>query len=83
MLASRLVRTRLATYLDRSKLSHRAFAEKAGIPHLHPMISQWAAGKRWPGLDAAVAIEEATDGAVPASYWRDLKRRVASRRGAH
>jgi DNA-binding transcriptional regulator YdaS (Cro superfamily) len=73
------VRTKLSVYLARHKMSHRAFADKAGIPHLHPMISQWAAARRWPGLAAAVGIERATGGEIPASYWLDLKRRVEGR----
>jgi DNA-binding transcriptional regulator YdaS (Cro superfamily) len=76
VLASDPVKTKLSAYLRRTKISHRALAEKAGIPHLHPMISQWAKAERWPGLAAAVGIERATGGKIPASYWLDLKRRV-------
>lgn len=72
------MRTKLAIYLSRTKESHRKFAARAGIANLHPMISQWAAGKRWPGLKAAVLMERATDGAVPAAYWFDLRRKVES-----
>ena len=79
MLALRAVRTKLAVYLSRTPITHRALAAKAGIPHLHPMISQWAAGKRWPGLEAAVGLERATGGAVPASYWPDLRKRLGVR----
>ena len=77
------MRTKLAAYLDRTKISHRALAAKAGIPHLHPMISQWASAKRLPGLDAAVGLEEATGGEVPASYWRKLRRLIEARAAAH
>lgn len=73
------MRTKLSRYLSRTKESHRAFASRAGIPHLHPMISQWAAAKRWPGLEAAVGMERATEGEVPAAYWTDLKRRTENR----
>lgn len=73
MLASGLVRTKLADYLDRTHTAHRAFAKKAGIPHLHPMIGLWARGKARPGLDPAFAIERATDGEVPASYWTTVE----------
>lgn len=90
MLAFAIVRTKLSEYLARTKISHRALAEKAGIPHLHPMISQWAKGQRWPGLAAAVGLERATGGEIPASYWLDLKRGVvpgvarrATRRPSH
>lgn len=72
------MRTKLSDYLARTGISHRAFAEQAGIPHLHPMISQWAAAKRWPQLAAAVGIERATDGEIPAAYWLDLRRAVAA-----
>lgn len=70
------MRTKLSVYLARTKESHRKFAARAGIPHLHPMISQWAAGKRWPGFAAAVLMERATKGEIPADYWFDLRRRV-------
>lgn len=69
MLASGLVRTKLADYLDRTHTAHRAFAKKAGIPHLHPMIGLWARGKARPGLAPAFAIERATEGEIPADYW--------------
>jgi hypothetical protein len=69
VLASGLVRTKLADYLAAAHLSHRAFAQKAGIPHLHPMVCLWARGKARPGLVPALAIEEATKGEIPASYW--------------
>lgn len=70
------MRTKLSDYLARTGISHRAFAAQADIPHLHPMVSQWAAAKRWPGRDAVVGIERATAGEIPASYWTDLRRAV-------
>lgn len=72
--------TRLAVYLKRTGTSHRAFATRAGIPRLHPMIGLWARGVRLPGLVAAHKIEAATDGEIPASYWVRLKVRAARAR---
>lgn len=77
------MRTKLAAYLSRKDESHRAFADRAGIPHLHPMISQWASGKRFPGLEAALAIETATEGEVPARYWLKLSKSVRGSRRHH
>jgi hypothetical protein len=76
------VTTKLKAYLRRAKISHRAFAEQAGIPHLHPMISQWADAprtNRWPGLAAAVGMERASGGKIPAAYWFDLRNRLQAR----
>lgn len=85
MLASAAVKTKLASYLDKHSISHREFAAKAGIAHLHPMVSLWARGMGAPGLDNALAIERATDGEVPATYWGTLRRRgcLRSRRTNH
>ncbi len=76
MLACVDVSTKLAAYLKRNHLSHRAFAAKAGVPHLHPMVGLWAKGKHLPGLESAFAIEAGTDGEIPATYWLALKRRI-------
>jgi hypothetical protein len=69
--------TKLGEYLKRERLSHRAFAVRAGFPHLHPMVGLWARGKRIPGLDTAFAIERATGGKVPAAYWSARKQIVS------
>lgn len=69
--------TKLAAYLGKKKLSHRAFAAMAGIPHLHPMVGLWAKGRHLPGLETAFAIERGTDGEIPASYWLTLRKRRA------
>jgi transcriptional regulator with XRE-family HTH domain len=71
--------TRLAAYLKRNKLSHRAFAAQVGLPHLHPMVGLWAKGSRFPGLETAFAIEKGTDGEIPAAYWASLGKRRAPR----
>lgn len=70
------VRTKLHHYLTARHESHRAFAERAGIGYLHPMVSQWASAKVFPGLAPALAIEKATGGEVPASYWVELRNRL-------
>jgi transcriptional regulator with XRE-family HTH domain len=77
------VSTKLAAYLKRNKLSHRAFAARVGVPHLHPMVGLWARGKRFPGLETAFAIEKGTSGEIPASYWAALSRRRAPRSQQH
>lgn len=59
--------TLLARYLDSEGITQTEFARSAGIPT--PMICQWLSGKRRPGLKNAFAIERATNGAIPASYW--------------
>jgi hypothetical protein len=72
----------LSRYLARSKLSYPAFAEKVGADRAR--IHRCARGERNPSLSLAVAIEEATGGAVPASSWpkrpvRRLARKLARR----
>jgi hypothetical protein len=69
--------TKLGTYLRRQGLSHRVFAARAGVPHLHPMVGLWAKGTRFPSIPTAMAIETATGGEVTVSYWGGLKRRHA------
>jgi hypothetical protein len=68
--------TKLAAWLDRTGMSHRAFAKKAGIPKLHPMVGLWAKGRHLPGLVTAFAIERGTEGAIPVSYWLRLRKQV-------
>lgn len=69
MLASPGVKTKLADYLARTNESHRAFAARAGFPKLYPMVSLWSRGIGRPGLEAAMAIQAATGGEIPAAYW--------------
>jgi transcriptional regulator with XRE-family HTH domain len=66
------VSTKLAAYLKRNHLSHRAFAARVGLPHLHPMVGLWAKGSRFPGIETAFVIEKGTGGEIPASYWSAL-----------
>ena len=62
----------LAEYLKRKKISQSEFARLAGIPG--PQICQWTNGPRTPSLVNALKIEQATRGAIPASYWTTLSR---------
>jgi transcriptional regulator with XRE-family HTH domain len=55
------------------KTSQTDFATKAGL--LASMISHYCNGSRRPGLDAALAIEKASGGKVPASTWSAKKAR--------
>lgn len=61
--------TLLAEYLARHDMRQAEFSRRTGIPP--PMINQYASGERRPGLANALAIEAATDGEIPASYWVD------------
>lgn len=78
----------LASYLDREKLSYAAFARLVGDKTDRARIARAANSYRRPGLKLALAIEQATKGAIPASYWPGLplrpepskRRRVVSRR---
>jgi transcriptional regulator with XRE-family HTH domain len=61
---------KLAAYLKRHKLTQLAFAEKAGVPV--PQVSLYLSAIRRPGLESALKIERATDGAVRAEDWVEL-----------
>lgn len=54
-------------YIDASADPQRTIAGRLGISsgHLGDLLS----GRRTPGLELAVRIEAATDGAVPVSSW--------------
>jgi transcriptional regulator with XRE-family HTH domain len=58
---------RLARYLADKGVTQADLCRLSGIQP--PMISEYVNGNRRPGLDAAFAIEKATGGEVPASYW--------------
>jgi transcriptional regulator with XRE-family HTH domain len=75
------VSTKLAAYLKRNHLSHRAFAARVGLPHLHPMVGLWAKGSRYPGIETACLIEKGTGGEIAVSYWAGLKGRARKQRG--
>lgn len=57
----------LKTYLDKRALTQSDFAEVVGTTPA--TISRIIKGKFRPGLELAVKIAEATDGAVPVSSW--------------
>lgn len=59
--------TLLANYLADHGLTQRAFAKLIDAPP--PQISMWLSGRRRPGLDYALAIEQVTGGEVPAASW--------------
>lgn len=59
--------TKLAEYIASAGLTQAEFSRQTGIPQ--PMVCQWSCGKRRPGLASALAIEKATGGKIPASYW--------------
>jgi len=64
-----LAMEKLNEYLDGRKKSQ--FAELIGISA--PYLSQLCSGVRTPGIRVAIKIDEATDGAVPVSAWRDVE----------
>jgi transcriptional regulator with XRE-family HTH domain len=70
---------RLVRFLETSKTSQTDFATKAGL--LASMISHYCNGSRRPGLDAALAIEKASGGEVPATVW-STKSRGKTRRAS-
>lgn len=57
----------LRKYLDEHEETQSAFAERAGVSG--GALSDWLAGKRGPDITSAVAIQEATGGAVPVESW--------------
>lgn len=61
--------SKLTTYLSETSISQAKLSDALGISRSH--MSLLVSGERKPGLDLAVAIERATDGAVPASSWVD------------
>lgn len=63
--------TLLGQYLRERGAKRVDFAREHGFKA--PMVSQWAHGERRPGLALALAIEKATGGVVPASYWPTIE----------
>lgn len=59
--------TTLATYLASARITQEEFAKKVGLKQA--AISRLARGLSRPSLEAAVAIERITEGAVPAASW--------------
>lgn len=57
----------LTTFLAETNTSQTKLSEVLGISRSH--MSLIVSGERKPSLDLALAIERATDGAVPVSSW--------------
>ncbi len=62
--------TRLAQHIKDMGTTQAEFARAHGFPP--PKVCQWVNGTRRPGLKHALALDEATGGAVPASYWSTI-----------
>lgn len=60
---------KLQHHLETNNIARREFADRIGVDQ--SVLSRFCRGLARPGLDKAVAIERATDGSVPASYWVD------------
>lgn len=77
-------RERLAAYRDRSRLKQTELATLLGMTDSY--LSQVLSGRRRPGLDTALRIEEQTG--VPVESWgerviADAERRLARRARKH
>lgn len=60
---------KLQHHLETNNIARREFADLIGVDQ--SVLSRFCRNLARPGLDKAIAIERATDGAVPASYWVD------------
>lgn len=58
---------KLQKHLETNNIGRNEFAELIGVDQ--SVLSRFCRSLARPGLDNAVAIERATGGAVPASYW--------------
>jgi DNA-binding XRE family transcriptional regulator len=65
-----------AAWVEASGLTKQEIAEKIGVEL--PTLYGYLNGNRRPGLDTAGAIEELTEGKIPASLW--AKKRATSDR---
>lgn len=63
---------RLRKYLEQERISQADFARLAGLSQ--PALSQYVSGVRRPNVDAALAIERASNGAIPMSDWAHSRR---------
>jgi transcriptional regulator with XRE-family HTH domain len=63
----------LGRWLRDRGISQDAFAARVGATQ--SQISRIVRGDRGPGIELAVAIERATDGAVPVTSWKRRPRR--------
>jgi DNA-binding transcriptional regulator YdaS (Cro superfamily) len=66
----------LVRYLDDTGLSQTAFAARLGFPLSN--VNGWFKGHRKPCLEAALRMEKATGGAIPAGAWTKSNRKRAA-----
>jgi hypothetical protein len=59
----------LSAFLVSRKLTMRAFGAKVEAPA--SLVCRWANDEGTPGVGYALAIQAATDGAVPVAAWTD------------
>ncbi|WRH62073.1 MAG: helix-turn-helix transcriptional regulator [Fuscovulum sp.] len=64
--------TKLRTFLSQSGTTQAELAKEVGVSR--PYMSELVGGTKIPSLENAVAIERATNGAVPASSWINSQR---------
>jgi DNA-binding transcriptional regulator YdaS (Cro superfamily) len=57
----------LLAFLDKREESQTDFAKRAGVSA--QALNDWVKGRRGPDITSAVAIKNATDGAVPVESW--------------
>lgn len=70
--------TALGKYLAAKRITYTDFARAVGAHK--SQIARCASGERGPGVALALAIQEATKGAVPASGWPNRRRLRNGRR---
>lgn len=58
----------LKQYLKSKHLTQADFAAKLGVTQSR--VSEWLTGKRRPGLDMALRIQQVTRGKVKAAVWQ-------------
>jgi DNA-binding XRE family transcriptional regulator len=68
--------TKLAAHLSAVGMSQRAFAAAIGVDP--SIISRLSRKEMTPSLTLAVAIERATQGAVPADCWVDADKKLVA-----
>lgn len=64
------MRTRLADFIESTGGTQSEFCRRFGFAP--PMVCEWVNGTRRPGRDNALALEAATGGQIPASYWKKV-----------
>jgi hypothetical protein len=71
--------TLLGEWLKRNGVSQGDFGRRLSPPVGSDMTNRWAWGTRLPGCMYAVAIEDATGGAVTVRYWAAMERSRSKR----